>query len=198
MKNLTLYAIKPRFVKALNGVTDGLATAGVSPDTVTLLALPVALLIAVALGVGTVWPVLWLIVPAGSVLLMAANAIDGSLARRTIATKRGAVLNELVDRLGDVLILGSLYLIVPAGAGGAALVSVLLAEIVALIGWGALGTRALVGIMGKPDRAMIISCAAVFGFFFGLRAFTPAAVMIAVGGLVTTAQRVIWVVRHAG
>jgi phosphatidylglycerophosphate synthase len=198
MTNLTLYAIKPRFVKALDGVTNGLAAAGVSPDAVTLFALPVAFLIAAALLVGTVWPALWLFVPVGSVALMATNAIDGSLARRTTATKRGAVLNEFVDRTGDVLILGSLCFIVGVSWGGAALVSVLLAEMVALIAWGALGTRALVGIMGKPDRALIVSCAAVFGFFFGLRAFTPAAVVIAVGGLVTTAQRVIWAVRHAG
>ncbi len=199
MKNVTMYSAKSRFVALLDGVTGALVASGVTAQTVTLAALPLAALITVALLAGTFNPVFWLFVPVGGTLLMAANAIDGDLARRTgTTTTRGAVLNELVDRIADVTVLGSACLIAPEAPAATALILVLIAEIVALIGWGALGTRALVGVMGKPDRMLTISVTSVLAVFFGSRAFTAAAVVIGIGASITTAQRTIWVVRRAG
>ena len=115
MSRNTLYDIKPKFVVALDGITSSLARRGVNPNAVTLLAIPVAVATGASLALGAVWAPAWFVVAPLCLFLMGINAVDGSLARATgQETRRGAVLNELVDRFGDVAILGSAFALVAA------------------------------------------------------------------------------------
>lgn len=198
MRSPSLYSLKPRFVAALDVITHRLAVRGTTPNAVTAAGIPVALLGAFAVVLGTVNSWAWLTVPVCALALMALNAIDGSLARSTgQTTTRGAVLNEMIDRLGDLILVGSLAVVAPRAMVAIALIFVLTAEVVALVGWGALGERALVGVMGKPDRALMISAGAVIAVFVGPQAFALVIAVITIGALATTASRISWVLNEA-
>jgi CDP-diacylglycerol--glycerol-3-phosphate 3-phosphatidyltransferase len=198
MSHITLYAIKPRFVASLQSVTSWCATHGVKPNTVTLSAVPVAAAAGLMLVAGTHHPAVWLLVAPLLLCLMAINAVDGSLARQTgQTTTAGAVINETVDRFGDLAILLPGFLLAPLPTAGAALAVTVLSEAAALVAWSFTGRRGLVGLMGKPDRALIVSAAALSASFLGPNPFTYAYLLIAAGGLATVAQRIVWTVRHA-
>ncbi|HSR15700.1 MAG TPA: CDP-alcohol phosphatidyltransferase family protein [Gemmatimonadales bacterium] len=197
MSDITLYAIKPRFVASLHNVTTWCASHGVKPNTVTLWAVPVAGSAGLVLIAGTHHPAAWLAVAPLLLCLMAINAVDGALARLTgLTTTRGAVINEAVDRFGDAAILLPGFLLAPGWVAGAALATTVASEIAALLAWGATGRRGLVGLMGKPDRALVVSAAAICAFFLGSSSFAYAYLLIGAGGLATVAQRIIWTVRH--
>lgn len=76
----SVYALKPRFQALLRPLVRRLAAAGVTANAVTVAALLVSVAIGVVLAVVQA-PVLFLAVPIWMVLRMAANAIDGMLAR---------------------------------------------------------------------------------------------------------------------
>lgn len=186
---VTLYALKPRLVIALESLIGSLARRRVPPNAVTIAAIPVVVLTATCLAAGASIPGLWLAVPVLSALWMTLNAVDGALARREgTETRAGALLNELVDRLGDVAVLGSGLLVTNRAAY--ALIAVLCSELVALIGWGVLGERVLLGVMGKPDRAAVLSVGAFAAYFVGQEVLEAAFVLIAIGAVVGTGQRV--------
>ncbi len=198
MTDLTLYAIKPRFVASLRTVTDWCASRGVKPNTVTLGAVPVAGAAGAMLVAGTRVSAAWLAVAPLLLTLMAVNAVDGSLARRTgLTTTTGAVINEAVDRFGDLAIIVPGFMLAPGWIAVTALAMTALSEAAALVAWRVTGSRGLVGLMGKPDRALVVSAAALCGFFLGTSAFTCAYLLIGAGGLPTVVQRLVWTVRHA-
>ncbi len=198
MSQISLYAIKPKFVASLRGVVSWCDAHRVSPNAVTLSALPVALTAGVALVVGSSWPAAWTLVGPLMILLMAINAVDGSLARTTgQSTPRGAAINELVDRFGDLAVLLPAFVLVPGWAATSALVVTLLSEIVALVSWGAIGERGLVGLMGKPDRALTVAAGALAALVVGPGAFLFAYLVVGLGSCVTALQRIRWLVRHA-
>lgn len=195
MSSGSIYDLKPAFTARLGFAVNRLAARRVSPTTVTIVAIPISLIAATALIVGAVRPAVWLSVPFLCIGVMAINAIDGRLARVTGRVSRvGGVSNEMVDRFSDLVLIASGFFLVPSALASAALLFVMLAEVVALIGWGGIGDRALVGIMGKPDRAATLSMGAAFAFFVGIDVFVFAFLFIAIGAAVTTAQRVFHVV----
>jgi phosphatidylglycerophosphate synthase len=182
MSQISLYAIKPRFVAWLDGVVVSCASHGVGPNTVTLVAVPVALAASLALVAGTRWPAVWVAIAPLMLVLMSINAVDGALARRTgRSTPRGAPG----------------FLLAPTWTVTAALVATLLAETVALVSWGAIGHRGLVGVMGKPDRALTLATGALAAAALGTTPFFYAYFTIALGASVAAVQRIAWVVRHA-
>ena len=196
----TLYALKPRFVAGLDGVASAVARRYVPADAVTIAAIPVIVAVGSVLVAGQSYRWLWLAVPPLCLVWMGLNAIDGSLARRTgTASDRGAVLNELVDRFGDVVVLGAGFLLVPTWVAAAALIAVSAAEIVALIGWAVHGERRLVGPMGKPDRALVIAVGAVAAAIVGGATLTVAYGIVAVGASVAIWHRVrrVWSTAHS-
>ena len=198
MSQISLYAIKPRFVASLQGAVRWCDAHHVSPNTVTLSAVPVALAAGLALVAGTSWPAAWALVGPQMFLLMAINAVDGSLARATgQSTPRGAAINELVDRFGDLAVLLPAFVLVPGWVATPALVATLLSEIVALVSWGAIGERGLVGLMGKPDRALTVAAGALAALVVGSGAFLFAYLVVGLGSCVTAVQRIQWMVRHA-
>lgn len=198
MTSTSLYSFKPRFVAVLARLAPGLTRRGVTPNRLTLAAIPLILTTGLVLVLGSVARPAWLAAPALLLALMGVNALDGELARRGgWSSPVGAALNELVDRLGDVVILSAGFAFAPAPIVVLALVAVSAAETVALVGWGVSGVRGLVGVMGKPDRALIVGVGAAAAAVVGPTPLAVAYGIIAAGALVSVGQRTIWVVRHA-
>lgn len=184
-----LYRLKPAFVAALDPLTERLARRGVHPDRVTDAGTALGLAGGAALAAGTVAPVAWFAVLPLQVARLAANAIDGRLARTTGASSAGgAVRNELSDRLGDLALLGGLAVVTPA-AGATALVAVLLSEWAATLGWAVTGERRFVGPGGKPDRAVLVGLAAALAPLVGTTELAWTAWAVALLAVVATVRR---------
>lgn len=164
----SIYDLKPRFVALLRPFAARLAAGGVTANAVTLAAMLGSILVGILLAIWPDCPRLWLVLPVFLFLRMAANAIDGILAREfAMKSRLGAVLNEV----GDVVSDAALYLpfaLLSAVNG----FWVVLAIIVAIIGelTGVLGqvigaSRRYDGPMGKSDRAAVFG---ILGFLIGI------------------------------
>ena len=173
---------------------------GFSPNGVTLLGLAVTCVSALFIGAGA-------LLIGGLVMLSGAalDLIDGGLARRRgIATKFGALLDSVSDRIQEAIVLLGLliyYLNAPSDSVlgvfsydklgvilsytafiGSILVSYLRARSERL------GIECKIGIMTRPERVLAL------GFGLVVAHWAPSAVMIVlfvltVLGLLTTAQR---------
>jgi CDP-diacylglycerol--glycerol-3-phosphate 3-phosphatidyltransferase len=152
----SIYDLKPRFVARLRPIAARLAAAGVTANAVTLAATVASMMVGLALAF---WPDctrLWLILPAFLFLRMAANAIDGILAREfAMKSRLGAVLNEV--GVSDTALYLPVALLMEIDGSW-----VVLAVTVAIIGemTGVLGQvigagRRYDGPMGKSDRAAV-------------------------------------------
>ncbi len=194
----SIYDLKPRFVALLRPIAGRLAARGVTANAVTLAAMLGSVLVGVILAI---WPEclrLWLILPVFLFLRMAANAIDGILAREfAMKSRLGAILNEVGDVVSDT----ALYLPF-AVLGGVNGFWVVLAIIVAIIGemTGVLGqvigaSRRYDGPMGKSDRATVFG---LIGFLIGIGVplgswINWAMIVITLLGIITLINRA----RHA-
>jgi CDP-diacylglycerol--glycerol-3-phosphate 3-phosphatidyltransferase len=160
----SLYDLKPAFQQCLRPGVRLLADAGVTPNQVTAAALLLSCLLGgmIALFPTQRWPLL--LVPAGLLLRMALNAIDGMLAREYgMQSRFGGLLNEL----GDVCSDAALYLpfgLVPGVQPHLLVPTVVLAGISEMagvlpvqIGAG----RRYDGPMGKSDRALVFGVLAL-------------------------------------
>lgn len=190
----SIYDLKPRFVALLRPLAARLAAGGATANVVTLAAMADSIIVGLVLAI---WPHvtwLWLVLPVFLFLRMAANAIDGILAREfAMKSRLGAMLNEL----GDVVSDAALYLPFALLAGVNPL-WVVLAVVIAIIGemTGILGqvigaSRRYDGPMGKSDRAAIFG---ILGFAIGIGApiggwIDWIMIAIAVLGLVTIFNR---------
>ena len=194
-----LYGLKPAFVTRLRRFEDLAYRRGVSPDAVSALAIVVAAVTAVVLVAGLRMPLLWLGVGPLCLTRMACNAVDGSLARRSRkATPRGAILNELGDRVADAMTFAALA--PPVGvplALGVVLVA-LSTSFVAVVGQAVLGQRFGVGPLGKPDRVAVLSAAATVAAFAGPQALVVGSWTLIVLGVVTIGRRILVVWQRAG
>jgi CDP-diacylglycerol---glycerol-3-phosphate 3-phosphatidyltransferase len=163
----SIYDLKPRFQNLLSPLPAKLARIGITPDTITWLAL------LGSLGVGcVVWlagnhPVCLLLLPVWLLVRMSLNALDGMMAREfQMATSRGAVLNELGDVLADL----ALYLPLAgwhATAGWPVIAFVFgttLTELCGVLGQALGGRRRYEGPMGKSDRAALIGVLSLLTF----------------------------------
>ena len=191
----SLYDLKPAFQQCLRPGVRMLADAGVTPNQVTAAALLLSCLLGgmIALFPTQRWPLL--LVPAGLLLRMALNAIDGMLAREYgMQSRFGGLLNEL----GDVCSDAALYLpfgLVPGVQPHLLVPTVVLAGISEMagvlpvqIGAG----RRYDGPMGKSDRALLFGVLALLlglgvpgGFWVGILLLLTAGLL-----LLTIANRV--------
>lgn len=183
-----LYNLKPAFVRSLKHVERYLITKGVSADRVTSWALPVGIAAGVALAAAP-WSRWWLIaVPILTLIRMALNALDGSIARHTGTEHAvGAFSNEVVDRIGDGCLLAGAYFLVDHRLVTAALLGSLASEYMSILGWAVYGNRRFVG-MGKPDRATVVSVGALVAIFW-MPGLTTAIAVVAFGSIATTVLR---------
>ena len=154
-----LYALKPWYTRRLDGVLRWAVDRDVSPDVFTWIGVVSAALAAVAIAVGA-WPLVLLLL-AGR--LAGAN-LDGAVARaRGVSRPWGFVVNELGDRASDLLIFAGLAVLLGRLQGGAGLVFVLVAAVIAtlptfvsLAGAGAGASRINGGPFGKTERCLVV------------------------------------------
>lgn len=183
--------MKPWFVGRLSLITRRLAERGTHPNTVTVAGVVAAALAAAGLVAGAlVHPLWWASVPLLGVLRLAANAIDGSLARSTgQSSARGEVLNEVGDRVGDGLMLAALGPTVGWELAGWAVASAFLVAFTGVLAQVVTGARESTGPMGKADRVMLLSVAAPVAIADD-RALALAGVLVVVGAALTVIRRV--------
>ena len=170
---------------------------GLSPNAVTLFGLVIAGASAYLASTGYLL--------ASGVTLLASGAfdlVDGALARATgRVTKFGALLDSVVDRVSEAIVLLGILIYYLDGAStlGAVLVYVALAGsiMVSYVRSRAegLGIDCKVGVMTRPERVAVLGIALMVGQWWEV-ALTVALGAIAVLTSVTTAQRVLHVRRE--
>jgi len=198
-----IYAIKPAFRRMLSPVTAAIVRAGISADAITGLGLGFAAAAGVGVWLGRDGSLWLLLVPAGALLRTAANAIDGMVAIATgTARPVGEVFNEVADRLGDAAMFLPILFVreVPpalvAGTVAAALITAYLGVTVKAAG----GERVYAGVMGKPDRMLVLGVAAIVAVVMddpGL-VFSWALWIVLAGAVLTFGVRTAEAVRQLG
>jgi len=186
-----IYGLKPAFRRSLAPLLR--AFPRLSPNAVSLAAVGVAALAAVALLLAPQRHWLWLLVPLLVFVRLALNALDGMLAQaQGSSSRRGELVNELSDRVSDTLILGALALsgAVPLVAGAAALVATLLVSYAGILEKAAGGVRNYAGPMGKADRMALLALGCVLAFAGIAQALLWTCWLMAALALVTLANRV--------
>ena len=159
---MSLYALKPAFGAALRPVAQRLHG---SPDAITAAGVTAAAAAAVVLATMT-GAVAAAVVAALLVVRLACANLDGQVARSLgTASPRGALANEVGDRVADLLPLLGLW------AAGASSALVLLAAIASSApSWVSLAARSAgleqrlqSGPMGKVERCAAVALAPVVG-----------------------------------
>ena len=186
------YGSKRAIVARLDGLVNRLATAGVSPDAVTLAAVPVAVAGGLALLASPLVPSLLLLVPLLVAVRLILNLADGALARSTGRTHpRGEVFNELGDRLADIAFLvpvaflpGAQRETVLLGVTGA-----VLASFVGVTARAAGAPRLYGGVLSKPGRMVLLAAFAVGALVLGPPAWGPFGPILLAGTVLTVAER---------
>lgn len=199
---MNLYAAKGAANDRLVPLVDRLASAGVTPDQVTLAAVPVAFLGGCCLLVSRAAQPLLLAVPVLVVLRIVLNLIDGNMARRTGRIHpRGELYNELGDRLADIAFLAPVALL-PGAMPEMVLLGVLagvLASYVGITARAAGGERIYRGILSKPGRMALLAICSLWGFVAGpgdttaWAAFGP---LLLAGTTLTLVERVAIAIRR--
>lgn len=159
-----IYGVKPAFQRSLQGPVDWLVARGVHPDVLTWAALLLSVSGGLALATWPSQPLLLLWVPVVALMRTALNALDGLVATRSgLARPWGEVLNEFCDRCADTAIFGGLALAPTTNhlLGAAALVVILLNSYLSILSKAAGGPRQYGGVMGKADRMIWLSLAAL-------------------------------------
>jgi CDP-diacylglycerol--glycerol-3-phosphate 3-phosphatidyltransferase len=191
---MDLYAPKSRITAGLAPLVGWLARRQVSPDAVTLAAIPVAATAAVCLLLSPGSPALLLVVPLLAALRLLLNLLDGALARATGRSHpRGELYNELGDRVADILFLapvawlpGASPVLVLAGVLGA-----VLASFVGVLVKAAGGPRIYRGVLSKPGRMGLLSLAALAAFANGPSAWTWFGPLLLIGTGLTLLERLV-------
>ena len=190
-----LYAAKPWFTRQLNRIVTSAEARGWSPDAFTVVGIVFAAIAAAGLVLG-----LWPIVLIGLVGRLAGANLDGAVARaRGVSRPVGFVINEIGDRVSDLLPLAALaYLAVNTGSLVAltlALVAVTAASwptFIALAIAGAGGPRMNGGPVGKTERTLIIFLTAVaLSLFPTVVTLCTASIVIIAGSTITAITRAV-------
>jgi CDP-diacylglycerol--glycerol-3-phosphate 3-phosphatidyltransferase len=167
---MNLYATKAAMNARLIPLVDRLAAAGVTPDQVTLAAVPVAVVGGACLLASPAIPALLLAVPLLALLRIVLNLIDGNMARRTGKIHpRGELFNELGDRLADTAFLAPVAFL-PGASPQIVLLGVLVAVLASYVGITARaagGERIYRGILSKPGRMALLSVCSLWAFVAG-------------------------------
>jgi phosphatidylglycerophosphate synthase len=190
--SIDLYRLKPAFLHVLEPLIGFCIARRITPDTLTLLAVPVAFAGGAAIIGSQVVPALLLLVPVVAAVRLILNLLDGAVARRTGASHpRGELYNEVGDRIGDVLLLGA-PAVLPGVEGRAVLLGVILAVLASFVGIvsrAAGGRRLYHGILAKPGRMVLLAVAAPLSLIVGPVAWNGFAVLLIVGATMTLLVR---------
>lgn len=190
-----IYSIKPWWQRRLAIVEDWLVQRRVHPNLVTLAGVGCAGLLGAALAASGRWPWLVLAVAPLAVGRLAANALDGLVARRTgQASAFGELYNEFGDRVADTAVFVGLALnsAVFAPLAWGVLVLTLLSSYLGITAKAVGSQRIFGGLLAKADRMIYLAAFSPVALVFGpgawnwlLLAFVPAL-------LVTLIQRYRW------
>jgi phosphatidylglycerophosphate synthase len=192
------YRSKRALVARLDGVVGRLAAAGVSPDLVTVFAIPVAVIGGLCLLVSPTVPLALLLVPLAAGVRLAINLVDGALARATDRSHpRGELLNEVSDRLADIALLGPVAFLPGAQRETVllGLTGAVLASFVGVASRAAGGARLYSGILSKPGRMALLAVFAIAALALGPPAWGPFGPVLLVGTVLTIAERVVGAIR---
>jgi len=199
---MNLYATKGAVNARLVPLVDRLAGAGVTPDQVTLAAVPVAVAGGACLLASTQVPLLLLVVPVLIVIRIMLNLIDGNLARRSGRIHpRGELFNEVGDRLADIAFLGPVAWL-PGASPALVLGGVLggvLASYVGITARAAGGERIYRGILSKPGRMALLLACSMWAFAAGPGSDTAWAVfgpLLLLGTTLTAFERLVIAIRQ--
>jgi len=188
-----LYAAKPWFTRQLGRIVDVAVARRWSPDAFTIVGILFALLAAAGL-LWNSWPVVLL----GLVGRLAGANLDGAVARaRHVSRPFGFVLNEIGDRLSDLLPLAALALLAARSGSPVALTLALVAitaaglpTFVSLAIAGAGGPRLNGGPFGKTERTLtVFACAVALAVTSHVAVLIVTSVVLLVGSLLTATTR---------
>jgi CDP-diacylglycerol--glycerol-3-phosphate 3-phosphatidyltransferase len=194
-----LYRSKNAIAHALDPLVARLQRLGVTPDAVTLAAIPVGLLAGALILLSPGAPVLLLGVPVLAALRLVLNLLDGALARRTgLMHPRGELYNELGDRLTDVAFLAPVAFLPGAdrttvllGVAGA-----LFASFAGVVPRAAGGERIYRGILSKPGRMILLAIFAIAALVVGPEAWGPFGPVLLAGTILTAVERIVVGIRR--
>ena len=192
------YRSKQATVGRLSGIVGRLAAAGVTADAVTLSAVPVALLGGLCLLLSPAVPAVLVLVPVAAGLRLALNLVDGALARATgRAHARGELLNEVVDRIADLALLGPVAFLPGAQRETVllGLIGAVLASFVGVASRAAGGARLYRGILSKPGRMALLAVSAIAVLLIGPGAWGPFGPVLLVGTVLTAIERFVGAAR---
>jgi phosphatidylglycerophosphate synthase len=161
------------FRRTAHAAVRGCVHAGIHPDTISYLSMVAAGCAAVCFWQSHVWPWLLLVGPAFCYLRLWCNMLDGmvALASKT-ASARGEILNDLPDRVSDVVIFVGVAhsgLCSPFAGYWAAIFAVFTAY-VGMLGQAVGAKREFGGIMSKPWRMVVLHLGA--WILFGVATFS--------------------------
>lgn len=193
-----IYAIKPWWQGRLAGLENWLIRRKIHPDFITLAGVACAGLLGVAVAASGNWPLMALAVAPLAVGRLAANALDGLVARKTgLARPWGEVYNEFSDRLADSAVLVGLALnsavIGPLAWG--VLVLTLLNSYLGTVAKAAGGARQFGGLLAKADRMIFLAAFSPFALVFGPAAWNWLLALFVPAILITILQRYRWIYR---
>jgi CDP-diacylglycerol--glycerol-3-phosphate 3-phosphatidyltransferase len=163
----SVYDLKPKFQALLRPVTNGLASAGVTANQVTVTAMLLSLATGAAIFYFHTSQAL-LLLPIVLFVRMALNAIDGMLAREhSQKTALGAMLNELGDVVSDSALYLPLAVIPTFNAPLIVMIAVVavFTEMTGVLAAQMGASRRYDGPMGKSDRAFVFGA---LGLLLGL------------------------------
>ncbi|WP_247000706.1 CDP-alcohol phosphatidyltransferase family protein [Halosolutus gelatinilyticus] len=194
---MTLDRLRPYVSGFLDPFVKGFDRVGMSPDGVSVLAFGMAVLAAAAFALGGRAAPVWYAVAAALVFLNGwLDIVDGALAReQQVASAGGDLLDHVLDRYADIIIIGGLaagienYLLGFLAVTGVVMTSYLgtQAQAVGL-------DRVYGGVVGRADRLVIIGVVGfvaypVTGEYGGLTVIGWLLVFLAAVGHVTALQR---------
>ena len=199
---MNLYATKGAVNARLIPLVDRLSRAGVTPDQVTLAAVPVAILAGACLLASPSVPALLLAVPALAGVRILLNLVDGNMARRTgTIHARGELYNEVGDRLADIAFLAPVAWL-PGAMPHVVLLGVMtgvMASYVGITAKAAGGERIYRGILSKPGRMALLCVTCVVAFFLGpddTRPWLAFGPLLLLGTSLTLLERIVVAIRR--
>jgi len=167
------------------------------PNTLTWLGLVTAVVAGVFLYIGE-----WYLLLASLFILMSSgfDAVDGKVAKATgRVSKRGDFLDHVLDRYGDVFIIGAIAIgpYCRPWIGLVAIVSVLLVSYLGVQAHALTRKRSYSGIMGRAERMIILIIAPVIQYativyafeVWQFTVFEVVMIVFAAAGQITAIQR---------
>jgi CDP-diacylglycerol---glycerol-3-phosphate 3-phosphatidyltransferase len=196
---MDLYATKAATLARLVPLIDRLAAAGVSPDQLTLAAIPVAVIAGASLLASAAVPAFLVLVPILAATRLVLNLLDGAVARRTGRMHpRGELFNEVGDRICDIAFLAPVAYLpgAPTTAVLLGVIGAVVASYIGVVAKAAGGERIYRGVLSKPGRMVLLSVCAIAALLVGSVAWRAFGLLLVVGTWLTVLERMVVAIRR--